>query len=158
MIFHVVLMISCQTVMFTTAQYLMLFSMEEMSECNFLGQVLSSDKMWISIINGFVLHPIAFPQQIHEWASNDMYWALSDTNQKDHVGHKENQWGPSNCQPLYLKKIYNLSSAKFNMRFLSWLFCSYGTSSLHSLVTCKSKKEGMQDVFNHQKGRKTSCS
>lgn len=72
MIFHVVLMISCQTVMFTTAHYLMLFSMEEMSECNLLVQVLSSDKMWISIINGFVLHPIAFPQQKHEWASNDM--------------------------------------------------------------------------------------
>lgn len=46
--------------------------------------------------------------------------ALSDINQKDHVGHKENQWGPSNCQPLYLKKMYDLSPAKFNMHFLSF--------------------------------------
>lgn len=50
MIFPVVLMIFCLTVMFTTAQYLMSLSVEEMIKCNLLGQVLSSlsEKTWVS--------------------------------------------------------------------------------------------------------------
>jgi len=82
---------------------------------------------------------------------------LSDIKQKGYVGQKENQWGPSNRQPLLFKKMYDLSPAKFNMRLLSCLFCPYGTSCLHSLVTYESKKEEMQDPFNHQKERQT-CS
>lgn len=124
MIFHVVLMFFCQTVMFTTAQYLMLLSEEKTFECSLLGQVRSSEKMWISIINRFSLHSTAFPQQ----NGNDMQPTLPGLQksivryQKDCLGHKGNQWGPISHRPLYIKQMYSVSPAKFNMHFLSYLF------------------------------------
>lgn len=40
--FHVVLMFFCQSVIVTTAQYLMLLFLDETSECNLLAEVFSS--------------------------------------------------------------------------------------------------------------------
>lgn len=84
-----VLMLFLQIVMFTTTQYLMLFSVEERFECSLLGRcILSSEKPWMAAINGVTIHPVSFLQEGDGWASNDLQpallgpWKMSRTEKK----------------------------------------------------------------------------